>query len=94
MKKFFSAGLCLMLLVCSLAPMAACEKNTSGLPHDDQTKIEELQKQLEEQKHRIDTLEKENEAPPHKISLSAALHSITVTADAFRSIWTMMTIVP
>lgn len=42
MKKFFSAGLCLMLLVCSLAPMAACEKNTSGLPHDDQAKIEEL----------------------------------------------------
>ena len=62
MKKYFSAGLCLMLLVCSLAPMAACEKNTSGLPHDDQAKIEELQKQLEEQQQRIDTLEQENEA--------------------------------
>lgn len=62
MKKFFSAGLCLMLLVCSLAPMAACENNVSGLPHDDQAEIEELQKKLEEQKHRIDTLEKENEA--------------------------------
>ena len=62
MKKFFSAGLCLMLLFCCLAPMAACEKNTSGLPHDDQTKIEELQKQLEEQQQRIDTLEQENEA--------------------------------
>ncbi len=62
MKKFFSAGLCLMLLVCSLAPMAACENNVSGLPHDDQAKIEELQKQLEEQQQRIDTLEQENEA--------------------------------
>lgn len=62
MKKFFSAGLCLMLLVYSLAPMAACENNVSVLPHDDQTKIEELQKQLEEQQQRIDTLEQENEA--------------------------------
>lgn len=62
MKKFISTGLCLMLLVCSLAPMAACENNVSGLPHDDQAEIEELQKQLEEQQHRIDTLEKENEA--------------------------------
>ena len=94
MKKFFSAGLCLMLLVYSLAPMAACENNVSVLPRDDQTKIEELQKQLEERQQRIDTLEQENEAPPHKISLSAALHSITVTEDAFRFIWTMMTIVP
>lgn len=66
MKKFFSAGLCLTLLISSLVPMAACENNVSDAPYDPQSEIKELQRQfeekLEEQQQRIDTLEQENEA--------------------------------